>query len=103
MKKFYTFLILLAATLTAAAQERVINGIVMDGELENEPLIGATVSVGDGKGGMGTATDYVGKFSLKVPAGTRQIAVSYVGYNTKVIDLKPGINDYHVTLSSWAK
>lgn len=103
MKKFYIFLILLAAAATAAAQERVINGIVMDGELENEPLIGATVSIGDGKGGMGTVTDYTGKFSLKVPAGTRQIAVSYVGYNTKVVDLKPGINDYRVTLSSWSK
>lgn len=100
MGKLKLTLLLLFTTLATLAQERVVTGVVMDGEMENEPLIGATVSIGDGKVGQGTITDYNGHFSLKVPAGTKKLTVSYVGYESRVINLETGKMEYMVTLSA---
>lgn len=83
-----------------AQDERTITGTVMDGELENEPLIGATVGVGDKKVQTGTVTDISGKFTLTVPADAQSIRVSYVGYDAKTVVLKEGISHYTVTLSA---
>ena len=98
MKKIFLLTIALAFALVVMAQERVVTGVVMDGELEGEPLIGATVSIGDGKVGKGTVTDYNGRFSLKVPAGTKKLTVSYVGYESRVINLTTTNSDYSVQL-----
>ena len=98
MKRLKLLLLALLSTLTMMAQERTITGVVMDGELEGEPLIGATVSVGDGKVGQGTITDYEGRFTLKVPAGTKKLTVSYVGYESRVINLETGKMEYTVSL-----
>jgi TonB-linked SusC/RagA family outer membrane protein len=85
----------------AIAQDmRTITGVVMDGELENEPLIGATVGVGDKKIQTGTVTDVNGKFTLSVPEEAQSIRVSYVGYDAKTVLLKPGVSHYSVTLSA---
>lgn len=48
-----------------------------------EPLIGATVRYGQ----IGTSTDVNGNFSLKVPTPISQVEVSYVGYESKIIEL----------------
>ena len=98
MKKLKLLLLVLLTSLTMMAQERVITGVVMDGELAGEPLIGATVSVGDGKVGQGTITDYEGRFTIKVPASCKKLTVSYVGYESRVINLETGKMDYSVSL-----
>lgn len=103
MKKIFLLTIALAFALVVMAQERVVTGVVMDGELEGEPLIGATVSIGDGKVGKGTITDYNGRFSLKVPAGTKKLTVSYVGYESRVINLTATNSDYSVQLPADSK
>ncbi len=96
-------MIALVSALTMMGQERIVTGIVMDGELQGEPLIGATVTIGDGKVGKGTITDYNGRFTLKVPAGTKKLTVSYVGYESKTIDLTTGTDDYSVQLPADSK
>lgn len=75
---------LLAAALTAGAQgARKVTGTVAD---ENgEPLIGATVK--GQKGGTGTVTDTNGKFTLQLPSGEKAISVSYIGYDTKTVNV----------------
>ena len=103
MGKLKLTLLLLFTTLAALAQERVVTGVVMDGELQGEPLIGATVSVGDGKVGQGTITDYNGHFTLKVPAGAKKLTVSYVGYESRVINLETGKMEYMVSLPADSK
>ena len=103
MRKLKLTLLLLLTTLAMMAQERVVTGVVMDGELQGEPLIGATVSVGDGKVGQGTITDYNGHFTLKVPAGTKKLTVSYVGYESRVINLETGKMEYMVSLPADSK
>lgn len=87
----------LACTWSLAAQTRTINGTVID-EANGEPLIGASIApIG---GGNGAAADINGKFTLRVPAGVTKAKVSYVGYESKTVDLKDGMI---VKLTSSAK
>ncbi len=53
-----------------------ITGRIVDDSTE-EPLIGATVIYGKGKG---VATDFEGKYIFEIPPGERSFKVSYVGY-----------------------
>lgn len=103
MRRLQLIVVGLLCCLVMMAQERIVTGTVMDGEMEGEPLIGATVSIGDGKVGQGTITDYNGHFSLKVPAGTKKLTVSYVGYESRVITLTASTNDYSIQLPADSK
>ena len=85
----------------AHAQQVTVTGRVLDASLSDEPLIGATVAAitKDGKQAAGAVTDYDGRFSLSLPDNTTALAVSYLGYDKKNIELKPGKTDYTVRLS----
>lgn len=61
------------------AQLATLQGKIID-EKTKEPLFSATVKIGT----TGTITDFEGNFELKVEAGTKQLEISYVGYETKV-------------------
>ena len=98
MKRLHTLLILLLTATMLMAQERTITGTVIDGDLKGEPLIGATVAVGEGKVTKGTVTDMNGRFSLTVLASVKTLTVSYMGYEPKVIHLKANQTKYDVTL-----
>lgn len=81
MRKFkLLFLFMLASQLTFA-QNRQVQGTVVD--VSGEPVIGATIMVDGTK--TGAVTDIDGKFSLRdVPAGST-ITVSYVGMKTQQV------------------
>ena len=82
MKKITMFLLLLSSGISLYAQTKV-TGFVLDGSMNYEPLIGATVMV---KGtNTGTTTDVDGNFSLTMPEGATQLQVSSVGYTTQVV------------------
>ena len=86
-----------------AAQERTITGKILDGSLQDEPLIGATIAIGDGKLQNGTVTDYNGEFTLKVPKDTKVLTVRYLGYENSKITLVAGTSHYVLTLKSAAQ
>ena len=67
----------------ASAQQLNISGVVISSE-DNEPLIGATVSV-KGNPTKGVITDINGQFQLSVETGTKLLVVSYVGMKTQEI------------------
>ncbi len=67
--------------------QRTISGTVTDSE--NEPLIGALVSVVDAEN-VATITDFDGRFEFDVPDGAEAIQISYLGYQTQVLELGPG-------------
>ncbi len=63
------------------AQTTMVEGLVVDGN--KEPVIGASVMV---KGmQIGTATDFDGRFSVKVPESNSILVISYVGCETREI------------------
>ncbi len=100
MKRLFTYLLLLICCQQLAAQERTITGKILDGSLPDEPLIGATIAIGDGKLQNGTVTDYNGEFTLKVPQDTKVLTVRYLGYENGKITLVDGTDHYVVTLKS---
>lgn len=74
-------------------QQKTIKGTVVD---ENkEPIIGANVTV---KGtAIGTITDVDGNFQLNVPADTRSVTITYVGYQALDLELA-GRTDFNINL-----
>jgi len=93
------YLLIFIPSLLIAQQEKVIEGIVIDAELQM-PIVGATVYVSSAiignetntegilQGAMlGTTTNFDGKFSLKIGADIKFILVSYLGYETEKIDV----------------
>ena len=77
---------LLLAT-AAWAQNKTVSGNVTDAQ-NGEPLIGATVTVPGSS--AGTVTDFDGNFKVMVPANTKQLSISYVGYVTQLVDIVGG-------------
>ncbi|MCF0244695.1 MAG: TonB-dependent receptor [Bacteroidaceae bacterium] len=90
--------LLLSAPLGLFAQTRTVTGVV---RTATETLIGATVTA-DGKSNVGVITDIDGRFSMKVPSGTKKLRVSYQGYKTVDVPLTSQSN-YEVTLVEDAK
>ncbi|AUC84959.1 SusC/RagA family TonB-linked outer membrane protein [Polaribacter sp. ALD11] len=93
------YLLIFIPSLLIAQQEKVIEGIVIDAELQM-PIVGASVYVSSAiignetntegilQGAMlGTTTNFDGNFSLKIGADIKFILVSYMGYETEKIDV----------------
>ncbi len=92
MKSIFTKLlivsILSSLTFTSIfAQTAAIGGSITDSD-SGEPLIGATIK----SGSTGVVTDYNGAYEFKIPEGSHEITVDFIGYETvsKSITLKSG-------------
>lgn len=91
-KLFLTSVSILLACIQLVSQDQkgIIRGTVFD-DLTGETLIGVTVQVKSTT--LGAVTDFDGKFSLTLPAGTYDVVVSYVSYQSITISglqVKPG-------------
>ncbi|HRF37157.1 MAG TPA: carboxypeptidase-like regulatory domain-containing protein, partial [Saprospiraceae bacterium] len=83
MKKLSLVLALVLFAFGAAVAQRTVSGMVSD--TKGEPLIGASILV---KGTVtGTVTDFDGKYSIAVPAGSTTFVVSYTGFSTKEVEI----------------
>lgn len=85
----FHLLVLALVLLSTQAWSSTLQSVQVTGavtDVNNEPLIGATVRVSGGK--AGTITDIDGKFTLQVPNLKVTLEVSYIGYETKSIPLK---------------
>lgn len=83
-----------ADAVAAVNQQKVtISGIVKDAA--GEPIIGASV-IEKGNSLNGVITDVDGRFTLSLSG--KAIDISYVGYKTETIQIKPGVRDYNVLL-----
>lgn len=90
--KLFCFLTLFF-TLSIQAQFQ-INGIVTDSN--NKPLPFATITTSDSNN---TITDVDGKFDFKIAEKTTTFAVSYIGFQTKIIAVTPNKKYYSISLS----
>ncbi len=79
--------ILLLAGLRLSAQERIVEGIIIDAE-SNQPLPFATIGIQNTF--IGTASNSEGRFVLSVPGGYSDstLVISYMGYTSQSISLK---------------
>ena len=78
MKKRLTMILAsLLFVVTGAFAQMQVSGTVISQD-DNQPVAGATVQV-VGAPNVGTVTDLNGKFSLTVPAGRKNLRISYVG------------------------
>ncbi|MBR6018465.1 MAG: SusC/RagA family TonB-linked outer membrane protein [Paludibacteraceae bacterium] len=80
MKKVFTLLLLVVATLTMYAQKQV-SGVVVD--TNGDPVIGASI-VAKGTT-QGTVSDIDGKFEMNVPTTVKTLIVSYLGMSQKEV------------------
>ena len=87
MNKIYVLLLSFCLLSLSAISQTRVTGVVLDEK--GEGAIGASVQA-EGTG-VGTVTDFDGNFELNVPAGVKNIVISYVGYVTQKVAVKPNI------------
>ena len=91
MKRLLLVIAVAVMAVSHASAQKQIVGIVFD-EQTDEPLPGATVRVGQTY--IGTATDFEGMFVIKkLDDRPYKINVTYIGYETKIIDITPSAGD----------
>lgn len=84
LKHFLLFAVLVVLGTVTAVAQATLKGKIVDAE-NNEPLIGATVSV---KGSTeGSVTDIDGVFSLKITTSGTTVEFKYLGYKTKTMKI----------------
>lgn len=71
-------------TVSDADFNQDITGRVTDAST-GEPLVGVTVMVRNTT--TGAATDSDGMFELRVPAGSEELVISYIGYVTQIVSI----------------
>ena len=76
MKRFSLLLLSVVLLCTTALAQVSITGTVVQAS-DNEPIIGATVTVVGTK--TGTATDLDGKFTISVPNSNSMLNITYIG------------------------
>ncbi len=83
MRQFQlVFLFLSFFTTSVFAQEYTLSGAITDA-VTNEPLIGATITVG----AKGVVTDFDGKYEISLEKGPHTVSISYVGYGGKELEI----------------
>ena len=92
MKRIYCLLMTLIFAVCAMAQTHVTGTVYEEAGIG---AIGANI-VAEGTT-VGTVTDFDGFFELTVPAGVKNLVISYMGYKTVTVAVKPNIS---VTLES---
>ena len=95
MKNRLLTLVISLLPCTILLAQTHITGRVLDGAMQGEPAIGASVVVAGTT--VGTMTDMEGNFALDVPDGKFILQVSMVGYKTQVLNIR-GKERIEVTL-----
>lgn len=102
LKHFLMLAVLTICFTATAVAQGTVKGKVVDAE-NNEPLIGATVSVSGTT--LGTVTDVDGNFVLKFTSSKATIEFKYLGYQDKTVKMtqKGEVDLGVVTMKSDAK
>ncbi len=86
-KYLYSILVMLVASFFLQVNAQTVSGVVKDEQ--GLPLIGATVV--EAGADQGTLTDIDGKFELTLKGNSNRIEVSYLGYQSQVLDANPNV------------
>ena len=88
MKRFYSLLASLLLVSMAALAQVTVHGTVVQAS-DNEPVIGATVTVVGTK--TVTATDMDGHFTVNVPNANSQLYITYIGMAPTTVKAQNGM------------
>lgn len=97
--RMMNLLVLLCAfflNVQGVSAQSVVQGHVKDAN--NEPLIGVSVSIVGKNNAGGAVTNVDGNYSISVPDKGCVLKFSYVGYKTKLVNVKAGVKKMDVTL-----
>ena len=96
--KYLQLCLLLVAFLLASnlLAQRKISGIITD--VNDEPLLGASVIVKDSDPLKGTQADETGKWELEISENDKVLVFSFTGYTTKEVEIGTS-NDINIQLS----
>lgn len=97
MRIIYTFIFFVLSITCLYGQERILSGVVSDSST-GEKLVGATVVAGT----VGTITDTKGFFQITLNPSQTWIEVSYIGYETKRIEVN-GLQQVLVLLTEQSR
>lgn len=98
MKKVFTLILSLLISLAQAEEKATLSGYIKDAT-SAETLIGASVYAPQLK--IGTTTDFNGFYSLNLPKGKYQLQISFIGYETKTVEIEvSGNNKLDIKLAS---
>lgn len=98
MKKVFTLILSLLISLAQAEEKATLSGYIKDAA-SAETLIGASVYASQLK--IGTTTDFNGFYSLNLPKGKYQLQISFIGYETKTVEIEvSGNNKLDVKLAA---
>lgn len=75
----------------AIAQTATVSGVILDKEMNNEPLPFANIMIKGTK--TGTTTDENGKYTLKLKPGSYTLVIGFLGYDTKEIPFTVKANE----------
>ncbi len=79
MKKVYFVFILLLSALSYGQETSIVRGQILDGELYNEPLLMASVSIANTP--ISTQTNFRGNFEFNdLAPGSYNLLVQFLGY-----------------------
>ena len=78
----------------AIAQTATVTGVILDKEMNNEPLPFANIMIKGTK--TGTTTDENGKYTLKLKPGSYTLVIGFLGYDTKEIPFTVKANEKKV-------
>ena len=87
-KKLLTLLAMLFLFIGMALAQTTVSGTVVSSD-DGEPIIGASIRLAGTN--FGAVTDVNGKFTITLRQGVTKITVSYVGYATQTVTIKPNM------------
>lgn len=99
---FLTLIVFFTTFLGLQAQSNnLFYGMVIDAN-NQEAIIGATITIKKSPTPTGTATDIEGKFSIPkfFEKGTMVLEISYIGYETKLVNVSAKDNNIIIPLSA---
>ncbi|MCF0209390.1 MAG: carboxypeptidase-like regulatory domain-containing protein, partial [Bacteroidaceae bacterium] len=84
-QKLFMLIAALSMCVGVAVAQVEIKGTVVSAE-DDQPVIGATVKVKEASK-VTAITDFNGKFSIRVPAGGKNLLISYIGMKTEQVSI----------------
>ena len=91
--RFFLCLAIFVAGALGVSAQVIVTGTVLDAE-NHQPLVGVSVTNGQGAALRGTTTDLDGHFRFEVPATNRRISFSCIGYKVYSVGLPGNATSY---------